>query len=609
MDDIRMLSTIRWGGRFFKLLSITCFFLILFALIILLQVGQASSYDFSIYDAYPWYFWVALLSAIMGGQVVIFGSAITQSKTNDWLYGLFAILMANTILLLLPAIRGYYVYGTHDVLTHIGYMHDLLQTSSIGGDHYPIDHILGVIFHLIFGLSIPDITLFTPAFFSFFFILSMYFMGKTIFQDKFELSILVILTSILTLGDVHLSFTPNSQGFFLVPLILFLAFKMYQGANVRKYNFLLLLICLLIVFFHPLVTVMIMLILFLMQIMQYFLEKYENRKLKKVNYTYTIFFMLTIFLIWSKYLNMVTDMAEPLILRFFGDAKVESEFHNNVVLMSQLNADPLYFFRLILNIYGQLMILGLLSLLCIGLIIISMDNQKTKWTFFRGIPVMGFLVFYMLSLVMLLINGTFGFVRFYVFATLFSLLLIPAGFYLFLYNKNPNDKSLTRKTMIKMCGVIFFIFCVTVFSLFNLYASPIIKTENQQVTTSDFIGMKTFFSYRDEDRQINEIGLVSSRYYDAIYGESAERRNMNIWNINMTPPDHFGYQNETLSRDFYNTSKYLVLNDKGKGFYPHMYPEFENKWRFLAKDFERLKSDNKIQKVYSNRNNEIFIIQ
>jgi hypothetical protein len=608
MDDISMLSTIRWGGRFFKLLSITCFFLILFALIIILQVGQATSYDFSIYDAYPWYFWVALLSAIIGGQIVIFGSAITQSKTNDWLYGLFVILIANTILLFLPAIRGYYVYGTHDVLTHIGYMQDILQTSGIGGDHYPIDHILGVIFHLIFGLSIPDITLFIPPFFSFFFILSMYFVGKTVFQNKFELSILVILTSILTLGDVHLSFTPNSQGFFLVPLILFLAFKMYHGANVRKYNFLLLLMCLLIVFFHPLVTVMIMLILFLMQIMQYFLEKYENRKLKKVNYTYTIFFMLTIFLIWSKYLNMVTDMAEPLILRFFGDAKIESEFHNNVVLMSQLNADPLYFFRLILNIYGQLMVLGLLSLLCIGLIIKSMDNQKTKWTFFKGIPVIGFLVFYILSLVMLLINGTFGFVRFYVFATLFSLMLIPAGFYLFLYNI-PNDKSSTRKTMIKMCGVLFFIFCVTFFSLFNLYASPIIKTENQQVTTSDFIGMKTFFSYRNEDLQINELGLVSSRYYDAIYGESAERQNMNIFNINMTPPDHLGYQNETLSRNFYNRSKYLVLNDKGKGFYPNMYPEFENKWRFLAKDFERLNSDNKIQKIYSNRNNEIFLIE
>jgi hypothetical protein len=163
--------------------------------------------------------------------------------------------------------------------------------------------------------------------------------------------------------------------------------------------------------------------------------------------------------------------------------------------------------------------------------------------------------------------------------------------------------------MIKMSGVIFIIFCVTFFSLFNLYTSPIIKAENQQVTPSDFIGIKTFFSYRNEELQILELGLVSSRFYDAIYGESAERQNMNIFNINMTPPDHFEYQNETLSRNFYNSSKYLILNAKGRGFYPHMYPEFENKWRFLAKDFEQLKSDNKIQWVYSNRNTEIYIIE
>jgi hypothetical protein len=150
---------------------------------------------------------------------------------------------------------------------------------------------------------------------------------------------------------------------------------------------------------------------------------------------------------------------------------------------------------------------------------------------------------------------------------------------------------------------------VTFFSTFNLYASPLIKAENQHVTPSDFIGLKTFFSYRNEDLQINELGLVSSRFYDAMYGESAERQNMNIFNINMTPPDHFGYQNETLSRNFYNSSKYLILNDKGRGFYPHIYPEFEDKWRFLEKDFKRLKSDNKIQQVYSNRNTEIFIIE
>jgi len=73
------------------------------------------------------------------------------------------------------------------------------------------------------------------------------------------------------------------------------------------------------------------------------------------------------------------------------------------------------------------------------------------------------------------------------------------------------------------------------------------------------------------------------------------------------PLDHFGYQNETTSRIFFNNSKYLLLNYQGRKFYPIMYPEFKNNWRFLAKDFEQLKFDSKIHQIYSNRNLEIYL--
>ena len=104
------------------------------------------------------------------------------------------------------------------------------------------------------------------------------------------------------------------------------------------------------------------------------------------------------------------------------------------------------------------------------------------------------------------------------------------------------------------------------------------------------------------------MNIVPFRFYDAIYGVSAERLNIDYEDKNMIPPDHFGYQNETISRNFYNIPKYLILNDVGRDFYLYIYPEFKNKWRFLNKDFERVNFDNKIQKLYSNRNLEIFKI-
>jgi len=593
--------------RFFKIVSILGFFLVLIVITILLRVEPASSYEFSIYDAYPWYFWFLLLSAIVCGQVVIIGSAMTQSRKNYWLFGLGVILISNILLLFLPIIRGYFIYGIGDVPSHIGFIKDILLTSNIGDNHYPIIHLLGISIYFICGLSLPDITLIIPVFFSLFFILSMYFVGKTIFRNTFELLIFVLLSSILMWGSSQLSFVPNSQAFFLVPFIIYLALKMFHGSNTKKFYFLLLLISFIIVFYHPLVTVMIILILCFMQFTQYIQGKYEKVTVKKVNYTYAIIFIVAVFSIWSTYLQMATNVVEPIIFRLLGDMRIESELQKNVNLISQVNFDPIYLLKLVLNFYGKTITLGILSLLCIVIILKAMKDHKTKPDFYLGFSIMGFIVIFLLSIALLLLNSSFGFGRIYGFANLFSFLLIPTGIHLFLLNDS-REKTLTGKKIIKLTGVIFVFFCLTYFSLFSLYLSPIVKTPNQQLPRSDYIGLNTFFTFRDESLPVLEYQPPVNRIYDALYGQSTPRENIYFNNPIMIPPDHFGYQNETLSRNLFNTSRYLLVDDFGREFYPQIYPEFKNNWRFLAEDFERLKSDSKIQQVYSNRNLEIFVL-
>jgi hypothetical protein len=144
--------------------------------------------------------------------------------------------------------------------------------------------------------------------------------------------------------------------------------------------------------------------------------------------------------------------------------------------------------------------------------------------------------------------------------------------------------------------------------MFNIYYSPIVKAPNLQVPKSDYIGMSTFLHYRNESVFALEYAPNSYRFFDAIYGHFAKRTNIFFENSKVMPPDHFGYQNETFSYYFYNNSKYLLVNELGRGFYKNIYPEFEYKWRFIPKDFERLNFDDKLQKIYSNRYLEIFKI-
>ena len=189
---------------------------------------------------------------------------------------------------------------------------------------------------------------------------------------------------------------------------------------------------------------------------------------------------------------MATYVMRPIISRIFGDENVQSELQKNMDLISNVNVEPLYLIKLILNVWGKSILLGIFSLLCILLILRSMKNQTTKSNFYLGVSVMGFLLFFIFSIFMLVSNASFGFGRIYAFANLFSLIVIPSGIYLFVY-KNAEGKPPAGKQVIKLLGVFLIFFCLTFFATFNLYYSPLIKQPNEQVPESNYFGMSHFF--------------------------------------------------------------------------------------------------------------------
>ena len=112
------------------------------------------------------------------------------------------------------------------------------------------------------------------------------------------------------------------------------------------------------------------------------------------------------------------EVIEPIINHILGDIKTQSELERNVNLLSQVNPDPFILIKLILNFYGKTISLGILALLCIGLILISIKNHRIKPDFYRGFSVMGYIVLLVLSIALLVSNGSFGFGRVYAFASL-----------------------------------------------------------------------------------------------------------------------------------------------------------------------------------------------
>src|SRR6056297_1370604 len=113
----------RTGTRW---LAAVGFGLVLVLTVILFLTPDATTYEISIYDAYPWYFWAIAGVGLLLGNVVIVRSA--AEETADWMYGLLLVVTVVGVLVFLPYFRGYAVFGRADVLSHVGYIRDIQET-------------------------------------------------------------------------------------------------------------------------------------------------------------------------------------------------------------------------------------------------------------------------------------------------------------------------------------------------------------------------------------------------------------------------------------------------------------------------------------------------
>lgn len=591
-----------------KILFVINYAILLSALLIILLTSPASSYEFSIYDAYPNYLWYIVIASIFLGQVCAVLSVLDDSTSKYWPLGFLAAVIANCLLLSLPVIRGYFIYGSGDVLTHIGYMKDIGNYASIGSNHYPILHMLGFSMHEFTGLSFGIITMIIPPIFSIVSILYWYILGKEIFNDKSKVVILVLIAFLPMYGVKNSLFTPNHEAFLMLPLVLYCLIKSQNAANKRDISAILITLSVLIVLFHPLVAVMVMSIYALQYVSDIIPKWILSSKPHAKNTWIVIAIMAMIFSIWSTYIYLLTDVLDPLISSIMGTDAVESELLATLDLLSQVEVDIIYLVKLGLFTYGLDAILGLLALISILYLLILYTKEGIKIPRFLLFSIVCFIVFFTLGVTIFFTINEFGYGRVYKVARIFSLIIISSSA-VTAYRRLQNISNLKRVIFCTLTCTL--VIMLIVLSAFTFHLSPTIKQMNQQVPMSDYYGMATFFEKRDDSILILEHGTSQMRFHDAIYGCSYPEVNIRYdWGggNSLLPVDHFGYNASYSLGSNYDGKRYFLLTTQGKDFYEHMYPEFPDKWRFIERDFERLESDASVIRVCSNGNLALYLI-
>lgn len=570
-------------------------FALLFVLTVMLFVTPpASVYEMSIYDAYHWSFWVLLCGTFFLGFVVIVRSAYNDNE--NWRYGLLLVIAVISLLVFLPYFRGYTMFGRADPLSHIGFIKDIEKTGAISGQNiYPNFHALVLSLAYATGTKPMTAIMSVIGVGSLFFVVSSVTLLAVIYDRTRGL---LTVPFVAVLVSIHPG--PYGMGMMAVPFVLYLFVKDRQtnGLSVR-----LALVTALVglVIYHPLITLYFLFVFAVYAIARFLYRNHEYcGQLRDVtDPAPSSQLLLTLFTVWYVQFPKILVRFERAVRAVINPGAGKSSIDSYSSTVTEYSPALIDLVRIALVRRGKAAILlgggGLYA------VFVALDTvrDRVEANVYQTTFVGAFALFSFLSALFLIGDFPVG-PRSFSFANWFGALLCGPLFYRVL-------SSTDRKRTVKI-ALYAVLAVLIVVSTFGLYPSPHGIKENIQVTEKEIEGTEWFLKHRNEDTTHSEFRVTAFRFRDALYGRYTFSDDKLVSTQPPPIPSHFNYTEYDTLGASYEESRYLHLSHTGRMYYPELYPDYREFWRFTPADFERLERDPTVDHVYTNGGYDAYVV-
>lgn len=591
--DLKNLVNVRSA----KIISAIDSALLFSVLAIIAGTPPVSEYEISIYNAYPWYFWLIISILLASPLIAIILGNITGKMQFFYLnlttyYALISVI----ILLTLPAFRGYLFYGAGDTHSHLGLINDISFTGHFGIQNpYPGIHILLAILTNVLSCLPETTSLFITQIMFTLYIAFIFLLSRAFKCSRLEslsitsFAILPVIGSWITKEYIM----PSTDAFFLIPLALFCIIQARLTDYKFPYSVLSVLLLILFPFMHVESTVF----LFVAFIVFSFIFKGKNA------YTPALILLIGCFVWFSSTLAFSGHMRgvyDALILGLVPATPPLQELMIKGVRVEILDAIIGF-----IQIYGPMSIyLGIgasASLFNLSKFIFMRNEASSK--IYLSILLY---IFIFINLIFLFKGTVTGFhiFRQTKYPLMISTFIIGLFFIWQLISRN--------RKIAYHCFLLLFVIAISVLIVYNIYPSPSTYTLNYQQTDSDIAGMNFFFSHRNNTFLILEtIGRAYQTRWSSVINISTKSAIRWGYNEDVMPPNHFGYDRNGYVHlgDFYNHDQYLLIYPPCEIYYPTLYPNYPEFWDFSPNDFKLLNRDPTVHLVYSNYFLKVMLVQ
>ncbi len=587
-------------SRITEIITIISSIFILLALGIIMRTPSATGYELSIYNQYPYYFWVLLIAALFFGNCLLIHQSFIVEKSRWWIFGLYIIIFINLILILLPIFRGYLISDAGDEMSHLGFIKTISLTGYVGKTNvYPLAHILSFELLSIARMNSNQIIKIIPAFFYLIYMLGIYSLSNTICDNIGQKLLIIAFSSVLLFTYFNYLFLPTQLFLYLVPSVLFLFFKRTYSIN-SNYNITFIIMISSLPFLHPLGSfflIILLLIYSLLNLISNILNQRSNIKIIDCVKCYNLNHILIIsivFIMWFAnfaLFNSTVDQAYNWFINGYGTppiVELQKTVESNLTFMD--------FVILFIKTYGHNIIFASIAFGAIFLIIrkglIIHSPLSLKEIFFPA-TFLFFTIFYISTLIGAFIK-TGNSQRVFCWALMAS--IVTNGMICYDWISKFNKKNFiictTLLTILIMVSI--------VIGIFSVYPSPYTLKPNIQVSLVDWTGIEWFIDNKSNDDTIC-FDQIPWRAPHTMYG-------IGLYDIKKvgrfyTVPPHIGYDKYKSIGAEINSNTYIVITEFIRACKEQLW---QTKGTYTLDELNRINCDFGANKIYSNRDLSIF---
>jgi len=567
--------------------------LLIGAVAVAIVTPPADGYEISLYAAFPGHFWLFLIGAMFVGAVVIAASATIPGE-RAWLLGVPLVLLANALLVFMPYVRGYRMYGRSDPMTHIGFVRDIAATAGLEGNIYPPTHLLVMAVADATTLDLTAAALLIPIAASAVYFGAMFYLLCFLFDSRERILLGLPFVLLPVLGRVHVNLRPFDMSVMLAVLALFLFVKSQRTAATRvRVAFVVTLIAVLL--YHPLTA------LFLLGMFPFWLVgKYAPYVSKEYTTPSNIVSLSgVVFVAWYSNFAGIILRFESVWEVLFGTGDGNAPVESYTETAQEASPALIDLVRVATFRYGtEFVLFGLAFLFVTFTLLLAFRNRY---------PVNIYTVMTMGTVVLFSVGGVFFLLldiqvphdRPWKIAKLAAVVLAGQLFYVIGYSVDW-DAAAVRAGLRTTLTVT--ILVLVVLSVFSFYPSPLASSDNSQVTDMEAEGTEWLTEHRAAD-DLSQFDISYRRYHHARYGRSAE-----LPFRGSAPPPHFNYTNHAHMGDGYADDRYLTITRRGRTHYPRAFPNYPENWLYTPADFDRLDRDRTVNRVYDNGDYDQYLV-